>query len=415
MLKVLHFADAHIDMANYGRHDPETGLPMRVLDFLKSLDQIVDTAISEKVDLVLFAGDAYKDRTPAPTFQREWGKRMRRLSDAGIPILMIVGNHDLSPTTGRAHALQEFETLGLPRTYIAARPTFYKPADLGGLPVQILALPWINRSGLVAALNLSTADPSQVFSEMEGRISGIVQGWLEEIDPSIPVILAAHCSIQGAEYGQERMVMLGGDLVLPAGLVKDPRLDYTALGHIHKYQNLNEGAHPPVIYPGSIERVDFGEVSQEKYFVIAHIERGRTRVDRRKLTGIRTFIDRRVELTDPDEITAQLLAALPPQEDLAGAIVRLVAEYPRQWEAQIDESALREHTAGAFEFQLVRRPQIEARQRLPVDRAISSYSHMELFEIFIHSSQTDQESTDEVLELADSVINHTPEKGPDTP
>ena len=56
-LKVLHFADAHIDMANYGRHDPESGLPVRVVDFLRSLDQIIDRAVAEKVDLVLFAGE----------------------------------------------------------------------------------------------------------------------------------------------------------------------------------------------------------------------------------------------------------------------------------------------------------------------------------------------------------------------
>jgi hypothetical protein len=55
-MKLLHFADAHIDMANYGRHDPVSGLPLRVLDFLKSLDTIVDTAIERKVDLVIFAG-----------------------------------------------------------------------------------------------------------------------------------------------------------------------------------------------------------------------------------------------------------------------------------------------------------------------------------------------------------------------
>jgi hypothetical protein len=53
-MKLLHFADAHIDMANYGKHDPETGLPLRVLDFLKALDTIVDAAISEKVDMVIF-------------------------------------------------------------------------------------------------------------------------------------------------------------------------------------------------------------------------------------------------------------------------------------------------------------------------------------------------------------------------
>ncbi|MDH5508261.1 MAG: metallophosphoesterase, partial [Anaerolineae bacterium] len=105
MPKLLHFADAHIDMANFGRHDPETGLPVRVMDFLKSLDTIIDAAVDEKVDLVIFAGDAYKDRNPAPTFQREWGRRIMRLSNAGIPTILLVGNHDLSPGLGRAHAL----------------------------------------------------------------------------------------------------------------------------------------------------------------------------------------------------------------------------------------------------------------------------------------------------------------------
>ena len=84
-IKLLHFADAHIDIANYGRHDPDSALPIRVMDFLHALDQIVETAVSEKVDLVIFAGDAYKDRNPQPTFQREWGKRMMQLSQAGIP------------------------------------------------------------------------------------------------------------------------------------------------------------------------------------------------------------------------------------------------------------------------------------------------------------------------------------------
>src|SRR3970040_3121076 len=110
-MKLLHFADAHIDMANYGRHDPETGLPVRVLDFLKSLDTIVDAAISENVDMVIFAGDAYKDRSPAPTFQREWGRRIMRLSQAKIPTLLLICNHDISTAIGRAHAIPEFDTL----------------------------------------------------------------------------------------------------------------------------------------------------------------------------------------------------------------------------------------------------------------------------------------------------------------
>ncbi|MCH7663340.1 MAG: metallophosphoesterase, partial [Chloroflexi bacterium] len=137
MPKILHFADAHIDMANYGRHDAQTGLPVRVMDFLKSLDTIVDAAIEEQVDLVLFAGDAYKDRNPAPTFQREWGERIMRIANAGIEIILLVGNHDLSPGLGRAHALETFNTLEVPHVHVVDKPTMLTPDDLGGVEVQV--------------------------------------------------------------------------------------------------------------------------------------------------------------------------------------------------------------------------------------------------------------------------------------
>src|SRR5574338_388951 len=166
-MKVLHFADAHIDMANYGRHDPVSGLPMRVLDFLKSLDTIVDTAIERKVDMVIFAGDAYKDRSPAPTFQREWGKRIMRLSQAKIPTLLLVGNHDLSPATGRAHAIQEFDTLQVPYVRVLQSPEFLSPQELWGLPVQIIAMPWVSRSGLMASVDASAVDVRELFARIE--------------------------------------------------------------------------------------------------------------------------------------------------------------------------------------------------------------------------------------------------------
>src|SRR5574342_53033 len=208
-MRILHFADAHIDMANYGRHDAQSGLPMRVLDFLKSLDTIVDTAVQERVDMVLFAGDAYKDRSPAPTFQREWGKRIIRLSQARIPTLLLVGNHDLSPALGRAHAIQEFDTLQVPFVRVLQRPEFFRPADLWDLPVQVIALPWISRSGLMASIEASAIDTKELFSKIESRISELVEDWVSEADRNLPLILTAHASIEGALFGSERMVMLG--------------------------------------------------------------------------------------------------------------------------------------------------------------------------------------------------------------
>ncbi len=310
-LHILHFADAHIDMANYGRHDAASGLPVRVMDFLKSLDTIVNTAIDEQVDLVLFAGDAFKDRTPAPTFQREWGRRLMRLARAGIPTLLLVGNHDIAPALGRAHAMESFDTLEVPHIKVIDSPKFLGPEDLEDLPLQVLALPWVSRSGLMAHLGMSASDPNLVYEALEQRLTDLINGWVEQLDSTLPAVLTAHCSVQGAKYGGERMVMLGADLVLPASLVKNPRLDYVALGHIHKAQNLNENAHPPVIYPGSIERVDWGEAEDDKFFVIATVQRGHTEVDWRKLDGVRPFFDRHISVESDQDVMESVRAKLP--------------------------------------------------------------------------------------------------------
>lgn len=403
MLKIVHFADAHIDIVAHGRHDAETGLPIRVLDFLKSLDVIIDTAIGEKADLVIFAGDAYKDRTPSPTFQREWGRRIIRLSQASIPALLLVGNHDISPASGRAHTLQEFDTLQVPLTRVLYKPEFLKPTDLWGLPLQVLALPWVFRSGLMASLQLSTAEGDEINEELEKRLTAILGEWLDQLDPSLPAILTAHGSVQGALYGNERTVMLGKDLVLPGGLVKDPRLDYVALGHIHKYQDLNSGQHPPVVYSGSIERVDVGEAGDEKGFIIAEIEKGKTRFEFRKLP-VRRFFDKTVRLTEKDGLMEKVLAGLPEEQNIPDAIIRLVLEYPRDLDLFIDEPLLREKCSTALEFRLIRRPQEEARLRLPGDRAISSLTPLELLTTYWKSVHTETIGVDNLQTLAASII-----------
>ncbi len=382
-MRILHFADAHIDMANYGRHDPASGLPLRVLDFLKSLDTIVNTAIEERVDLVLFAGDAYKDRTPAPTFQREWGKRIMRLSQARVFTLLLIGNHDVSPAYGRAHAIQEFDTLQVPFVRVIDRPSFLGPDDLWGMPLQVIAIPWIARSGLMAYFELSAEKPEEIYQSLEERIAALVEEWLERADPTLPIVFTAHASVEGAAYGAERLVMLGNDFTLSGGLVKNPRFNYVALGHIHKPQDVNQGQQPPVVYPGSIERIDFGEAQEERCFVIAHIAAGQpTRLEWRPLQT-RPFVDRRVRLQPGDAVTETLLASLPSSEALEGAIVRLVIEYPRTMDALIDDAALRRHAERAFEFHLVKRPQIEARVRLPHDQTtMNTLTPLELLELY---------------------------------
>jgi exonuclease SbcD len=322
---------------------------------------------------------------------------------------LLVGNHDLSPALGRAHALDGFTTLEVPHIHVLDKPQFLSTDELG-VPVQVIALPWVSRSGMMAHLGLSGGNPGQIYEQLEAKLTELVAHWLDNADPDLPIVLTAHASVQGATYGGERTVMLGGDLVLSGSLVKNTKLDYVALGHIHKPQNLTSDIKeslddpPPVVYPGSIERVDFGEAGDDKFFVIAQVERGRAEVEWRQLEGIRSFVDRFVKLESQEGITDQLRAALPPVEELEDAIVRLVLEYPREWEALIDEAALREHGAGAFEFHLVKRPQMETRIRLPEDQTMGSLSPLELLDLYWKASHTDPDQAEELQTLAAQIL-----------
>jgi len=413
-LKILHFSDAHIGAVNHGKRDAQTDLPLRVMDYLKSLDTIVDAAVAEPVDFVLFSGDAFHHRQPSPTLQREWGRRIMRLSRAGIPTLLLVGNHDLSPALNRAHALDIFQTLDVPCVTVVDRPRFLSPADLNGLPLQVIAIPFISRSGIMAHLNLSAADPAMIYEKLEGNLTDIIQDWLDQSNPDIPVILTAHISIQGAAYGGFRTMVLGNDVELPPALVKDGRLAYVGLGHIHNPQDLNEGNQPPVVYPGSIERVDFGEVKENKYYVIAEIEKRKpTRVEWHKL-NTRQFLDRSVTIIKADHLMEQLRLAMPAREDMQDAIVRLVVNYPRDVEMLIDENALRELSDGAFEFHLVRRPVMETRIRIPDDKTVESLSPLELLDLYFKTTHNEEKEVENLMNLARGVIQEVAEDSSET-
>ncbi|NLE84101.1 MAG: exonuclease SbcCD subunit D [Chloroflexi bacterium] len=404
MIKLLHFADAHIDMTNFGAHDPETGLPARVMDFLRSLDTIVKTAIDEQVDLVIFAGDAYKDRAPAPTFQREWGRRVMRLSKAGIPTILVTGNHDISPSQRKAHAMQEFDTLAPEHITVANSLKLLTPKDLGGLPIQVMAIPWITRAGIMSVVTSGESGEEDPLRIIEDTVSEWISTTLRETDPDLPIILTAHASVAGAKLGNEQEIKIGRDVILSQGLVRNPQFDYVALGHIHRFQDLNEGNHPPVVYPGSIERVDFGEVNEDKGFVIAQIEKGQTTYEWRKLP-IRKFIDRSVTLVDETEVNEKLIAAMPTQEQLKDAIIRLKVTYPADYEVLIDEQRLFNHAKEAFEFKLHKNPVSEARSRLADGQETSAMSPWELLDLYWKGKHEEQEERETLQKLAQDLID----------
>jgi len=172
-LKILHFADLHLGVETYGHLDPATGLSSRLLDFLNALDQVVDYAVENRVDLVLFCGDAYRSREPTQTHQREFAKRINRLSTSGIPIFLLVGNHDLPNAIGRATTTEIFDTLAVRNVYVSNRPQIY-PIPTNSGTIQIVSLPWLRRSALLTREETKNLTFDQINQRLEQALSNII-------------------------------------------------------------------------------------------------------------------------------------------------------------------------------------------------------------------------------------------------
>jgi exonuclease SbcD len=344
MIKLLHLADLHIGMENYGRLDPASGMHTRLIDYLERLDEALDYGLAEGADAILIAGDVYKNRTPNPTHQREFARRIRRILHAGLPIFILVGNHDVSPAAGRAHSIEIFDTLAIEGVTIADRAGLHLIETRAG-PLQVLALPWVTRHNLLTKEELRLASLLEVETMLLERIENFLRAQSAELDPEIPAVLTIHGTIDGATVGAERQIMLGKDLVLPKSVVALPGVDYVAMGHIHKHQSL--GAHPPVVYPGSIERIDFGEEHEDKGCVLVELEKGATTWRFHKLAA-RPFVTVDVDVRNSSEPQARVALAIEKQA-LSGAIVRLKIDATQEQAAllRIDEIQAQLEATGA--------------------------------------------------------------------
>ena len=405
-VKILHFADAHIDSYTGGRVDPQTTFPYHTGDFLKALDEIVETAISGQVQLVLFAGDAYRNATPVPTYQREWQRRLIRLSEAGITTLMIPGNHDISNAAGRASALQELDTLKVPFLHLAAGGVhLFTPEELDGVPVQVLAVPWMPLSRISAKDKENKLTPEERSARFEQELDKRIRAGIEKADPDLPLILLTHYSVQGSTYPSGQIAELGREVALSRALVCDPAFSYTALGHIHLFQDLNEGQQPPVIYPGSIERVDYGEAREKKGFILAEVDNHHTEYTFRELHTRRMF-NLSFEAKSAETLQDDLLDLLPSPEKAQDAMIRLSITYPHEFEPMINERELRNRVEGALDFQLKRKPVYETRMRIQ-SKNISSLTPKDLLTTYCQITKTSESETQALCMLAEEIFSET--------
>jgi exonuclease SbcD len=400
-IRLLHLADLHIGMENYGRLDPATGVNGRVLDFLHRFDKVIDYGLEREVDLVIFAGDAFKTRNPTPTYQRAFARRVKRLADAGVPVILLVGNHDLPAMVQRASSVDIFRTLEVSNVLVGRDERLHRVETRHG-PVQIATVPYPVRQRLLVNDEYRGLSIKQLDEALRDIVTRNIEALARQLDPQVPAVLAAHLSVSGATFGSERSVMIGRDAVVLKSALADPAWDYVALGHVHKHQSLNDDGHPPVVYAGSLERIDFGEEGQPKGFCWVELARGETtwefvEVDARRFVTVRA--DVRDEL-NPLMALQQVVAA----HDLRDAVVRLILHLRADQEPLVRDRDVRALLSDAyFVGGINREVEREARVRLG-SLAPEEMTDQDLLAKYLETKNTDPEQIKVLLEHAEEIF-----------
>ncbi|MDQ6695386.1 MAG: exonuclease SbcCD subunit D [Chloroflexota bacterium] len=393
-------------MENLGRVDPTSGLSTRLLDFLKTLNEALDWALANDVHMVLIAGDIFKNRDPSPTVQREFARCIRKLSAAGMPVFILTGNHDVPNSQARANTVEIYRTLAVPGVTIAQSPSTHVIETQAG-NVQVVAVPWLSRSYLSSRPEFSKLSAEELNRELQLLVETFIDKAASDLDPSMPAILTAHASIQGAVTSSEVDITLGHEVTYPKALVMNPRFDYVAMGHIHKFQVLTH-QRPYIIYPGSLERIDFGEEKDKKGFVTVEIDDPgadgirQVRYEFHEVAA-RRFVSIKVS-AECDSPTEEVLRRIEERgPEIAGSIVRMTIETTPEHQRELRLDEVR-HALNSKKPSFVANLNVDSprQNRLRLgDSVIEQMSPRKALEIYLLSCDTAPERVGTLLEHYD--------------
>ena len=245
-MRIAGFSDTHL---------PGGGVPgaaqvaWRQDDFAVAFRRVIKQVSDYHPDLVLFAGDAFQSRSPGAQWVTEFVVGLRSLSRAAR-VVVVPGNHD---QTSWGSILQVLAETGMEGVHYIGQPGVIEVCG-----AQVFGMPWISGKHLSAQTGKTDTD-----REMEDLARTGIRALLAQPFDG-PRILVGHLSMLGGEFGGFIPVTIGKEIFWQSSWLDG--FDAALLGHLHRHQ-LPDPSRPWICYPGSTERLDFGEREEEKGWV----------------------------------------------------------------------------------------------------------------------------------------------------
>lgn len=286
-ISIVSTADLHLGKHKHGILNVKTGLDTSLESVLRCLDHLVYYCIKQEVKIVLINGDLSKGKTLSEEERSELYRRIKKLNDNGIIVVILKGNHDGNLNKTSSFNVRSLKILDLKNVYVIDEPRLIILESF-----YIIAMPYI--------------ESVDTWIEQYRSIRKKVLGKKKKI------IVALHGNVEGVKGYHSENLESDEPPDIPLSIFKnDEGILAVCCGHQHEHQVLLDK--PYVFYSGSLDRVTYAEKDQAKGFV--HL-----RYEDKKLR--KKF----VEVEAKKFIQIEIIGKKIPKLDYKDAIVRVIVD-----------------------------------------------------------------------------------------
>ena len=370
-MKLIHISDLHLGKRLHGFSLIE--------DQAQILEQILQIVRSEAPDAVLIAGDVYDRTQPSVEAVRLLDHFLVGLSATGTTVCLISGNHDAPERLAFGAQLMKKDKVFIAPVYDGT-VRFVDLADAWGT-VRIHMLPFVKASQVRACF---PEEPADTLTEaVRTQINHM------DLDPQMRHVLIAHQFVAGASLSDSENIRVGGEDPISSEIFQP--FAYTALGHIHRPQNMGSDR---IRYSGTPLKYSISEKDQKKSVTRILLEEpGRVQVDTIPLKPMRDVREIRGTYNDltarnfyqDQKVDDLLYVVLTDENDVPDALARLRTIYPNIIQLEYDN--MRTRSQGT----------------LTEIRAIENKSPLELFQD-LYEQQNGQKMSEMQLAVSDELM-----------
>lgn len=327
-IQFIHCSDLHLDKS-FNYLDLQNSLK-RKEDIYQNFERIVDFGLKEKPDLFLMAGDIFHTVSPSNLSRLSLVRLVRKLSDAGIKVFVIGGNHDMPKTPGMSTmAIDVLSGAGL-ATVFSTPEVQSQVMRVDGSTIQVSGRSYLaqfQRQNPLRGVSLKENADYNIFM-VHGSLLGL------DVRPTSPDVMT-----HNPFYAED----------IPNGV------DYLALGHFHNpFERDYKGC--KIVNPGSLERLDWSELSDKKGFAWVEINRDSIKVEHVALP-MRPMESQSLALnSSSDDLTRDILSHMTERRDETKIFkLALTGTLSREQYAKIAMNRIYDMGRNSFfDFDLVR-------------------------------------------------------------